>query len=327
MKPPITLVFSSMLLTTGCLDIDFDPPSIVTGARILAISANPPEAIFGEDIRFEALVVDENAADISAEDGVEMRWTICLSLRNVFSSAGLGASVDLEDDCGMGGEDLLVLEHDGPENTAFIDGSVFLELLMSLPMSGPGMPPPDPMIPGVDPEVLATLALVVAEVGIPLRVEVEVRRDGELILLGFKRFALTTRSGATLNPPPPRFSIDEVEMSARGTGDPHVCVPVEGVMPSVEGGAEVELAPYPLEEPWLETYPVFDLAGGLIENQESAYYSWFSTAGAFASDVTQRPERDNTWTAPEEPGTYPMILVVRDGHLGLSWCRTSIEVR
>ncbi|MBZ0121149.1 MAG: hypothetical protein K8H88_29405, partial [Sandaracinaceae bacterium] len=61
--------------------------------------------------------------------------------------------------------------------------------------------------------------------------------------------------------------------------------------------------------------------------RESAYYAWYSTAGAFDADITQRPERDVEWTAPVIPGVYPIWLVVRDGHLGASYCRAEIEVR
>lgn len=313
------------LAVSACIDINFDPPQIIRGPRVLAMSANPPEALFGEDIHFEALVVDANGDDLSMQPGITTRWTVCLSLASTFGGAGLGGSVSLEDSCREGGPDLLVLENDGGPDTAILRGELLIALLSMIPTTPPGGP--DPMIPGLDPHVLATLVTVIAEVGVAFRATFEVFRDSELIVHGYKRFALTTRSGATLNPPRPRFSIGELELSARGTGDPHECVSVDGSIASVAAGAEVTLAPYPLEEPWLESYPVFDLAGGLIENHESAYYAWYSTAGAFESAITQRPNRDNVWTAPEEPGMYPLFVVVLDGHLGQVWCRTSVEVR
>ena len=315
------------LTVSACIDIDFDPPEIIKGPRVLAMSANPPEAIFGEDVYFEALAVDANGDDLTAQPGFTTRWTVCLSLAQIFGGAGLGGSVEVEDNCGEGGDDLLVLPNAGSPDTAFLSGELLVALLSMIGMAPPDPPPPDPAIPGIDPEVLATLVTVIAEVGVPLRATFEVFRDSELIVHGYKRFALTTRSGATLNPPRPRFSIGELELSARGTGDPHECVSVDGTIASVAAGTEVVLAPFPLEEPWLESYPVFDLAGGLIQNHESAYYVWYSTAGAFESAITQRPNRDNVWTAPEEPGTYPLFLVVLDGHLGQVWCRTSVEIR
>ena len=101
----------------------------------------------------------------------------------------------------------------------------------------------------------------------------------------------------------------------------------DGSLASAVVGEEVTLAPYALEEPWLEDYPVFDLGGEIIINSETAYYSWFSTGGAFSTEISQRPLRDSSWVAPDVAGTYPIFLVVRDGHLGLSWCRADVEVR
>ena len=316
-----------LLLTSGCLDLNFDPISILKGPRMLAISANPPESLPGEDIHFETLIVDENGDDLSTQPGIEVRFEVCLSIAQVFNAAGLGSSTTAEDNCGVGGDDLLVLAQDGAPNRAILPGEVLVGLLSMIPMPDPDMPPPDPMIPGIDPALFSILAEVIAEVGVPLLVRVEVDRDGERILDGHKRFAITTRSGATLNPPPPRLMIDELEVTARGGADPHVCVAADGSTATATVGAEVTLAPDPLEEPWLETYPVFDLQNGLIENSESAYYSWFSNAGSFSRELSQSPLRDSVWTAPEEPGTYPFFVVVRDGHLGHSWCRFEIEVR
>ena len=156
--------------------------------------------------------------------------------------------------------------------------------------------------------------------------EVEAFRDGELIAFGFKRFAITQRASPTTNPPPPRFSVGDVWLSARGGGDPHVCAPEEGARPVVEAEAEVTITPEEGEEAWLEPYPVFALGNEIQLNEEQAYYSWFVTAGEMDDDVTQRPEREVIWTAPEEPGVYPLWLVVRDGHLGMSYCRAEIEV-
>ncbi len=325
MRRRALIALSAATLLGGCLDLNFDAESIVKGPRMLAISANPPEALFGEDIRFETLVVDAEANDLTVQPGIEVRWTVCLGLGEVFDAAGLGSSSGLADGC-PDGAGLIVLESDGAPSRAILPGALLTDVISMIPMGSPDEPPPDPMIPGLDPMVLQTLVEVLAEVGIPLTVRVEVTRDGERLLGGFKRFAITTRSGATINPPPPRLLIGDVEVSARARGgDPHVCVSRDGSLPTAAVGAEVRLAP-DANEAWIETYPVFDLSGQIITNSESAYYSWFSTAGAFTDEVSRRPNRDSGWVAPEVPGTYPLIVVVRDGHLGLSWCRASIRV-
>ncbi|MCA9610963.1 MAG: hypothetical protein KC619_35460 [Myxococcales bacterium] len=324
MRRALPSLLAVLLLASGCLDINFDPPSIVKGPRILAALANPPEALFGEDIHFEVLAVDQNAEDLTTQEGVEVRWTVCLSVEQIIDAAGLGGGAGFADDCPP--DQTLVLEEDGSPSRAFLPGETLLGILTMIPMGG-GDPVPDPMIPGLDPSVLSTLTTVIAEVGVPLAVRIEVIRDGDVVIKAYKRFAITTRSGATLNPPPPRLTLGDVEVSARAfLADPHACVSGDGTLPTVAAGAELALMPNPLEDPWLETYPVFDLAGEIIDNHETAYYSWFSTAGAFESEITQRPERDTTWTAPAEPGTYPIFVVVRDGHLGISWCRADVVV-
>lgn len=308
----------------ACIDTNFDPPELVKTKRFLAIGASPPEAIFGEDIYFEAYIVDEMAEDLTTQPGIEVRFFVCLSLGEVFSAAGLDSGGELSEDCGEGGADRLVLEpYDGP-GTAFLPGEILFDLLTSIPSGGPDMP--DPGIPGVDPALFETLQEVIAEVGIPLNLRVEVYENGERILRGVKIFALTTRSGATSNPPPPRFAIDGAFVNARFAADPHRCEPEDGAPITVAAGAEVILAPDENEDRWLEEYPVFDFEGGLLTSRETAFYNWYSTGGAFSNAVTQPPDRDVTWTAPEEPGSYPLIVVVRDGHLGTVWCRVDVTV-
>jgi len=322
------LAILALALCSGCLDLNFDPPSIVKSPRILAMSADPPEALIGEDIHFEALLVDAQGDDLSAQADVEVEWVICLGLEAILDAANLAnPATSSTEDCRPGSPSRIELAPDGAPNRAILPGEVLTEIAMMLPMGDPMMPIPDPGIPGVDPEVLRTLVAVIAEVGIPLEVRVVVRRDGEPILSGFKRFAITTRPDPTTNPPPPRFAVDGTEVSARDGDDPHACVTADGSAPVVAAGEAITLAPDENEEPWLETYPVFDIAGDVLMIEETAYYSWFSTGGGFDPEVSQRPERDSTWTTPEEPGTYPLFVVVRDGHLGISWCRVDVDVR
>ncbi len=314
-------------LLAGCLNTNFDPPYLIKDARILAIRVDPPEVAFGEDVLFEALVVDGDGASLAGAEGVELRFFVCLSAAEVVRSAGLGlAGGDLTDNCADGGDDLIRLEQGGalPPGSALLPGTAFfalLEELMSMPGGG-GMPGGGE----IDPELINTLTQVIAEVGIPLRMRLEVWRDGELAFTGFKRFAIAQRLDVTTNPPPPRFAIGEAFVSAREGDDPHACAPESGEAPVVEAGAEITFTPDEDEEPWLETFPVVGLDGMVQEGVEGAYYSWFSTGGAFSASITQRPDREVTWTAPEEPGTYPIFLVVRDGHLGTSWCRTEVVV-
>jgi hypothetical protein len=320
---PLTVALMGLL--SGCIDTGFDPPSLVNGPRVLALTAEPPESLFGEDVVFEALVVEADGTEIPGTPGVEMRWMVCVSIAEILRTSGLGAGMNLDDNCDEGGDDLVRLETGGdlPANAARLPGTVVLALASELGMAGMGDPPPGAA--DVDPRVLQALIGVIAEVGVPLRVRLEVWRDGEQILTAFKRFAITQRVDPTTNPPPPRFSIDGVWLSARD-GDPHRCVPEEGVAPAVAAETEVTFSPDENEEVWIEEYPVVGLDGTVQVNAENAYYSWFSTGGNFQSAITQRPERDVIWDSGTEPGEFPIWLVVRDGHLGSSYCRADVTV-
>lgn len=321
----ISIATVLLLVLPSCIDTGFDPPHLIKDPRILAIVAQPPEVAFGEDVTFELLLVDGDADTLPGEPGVELVWTSCISVAEILDAAGLGAGSGLSDTCDEGGDDLVRLQTEGlPPNQARLPGSAFLELVAMF-MGGDPM-----MMPGggdLDPELVETLTTVVAEVGVPLTVEVEAFRDGELIAFGFKRFAITQREDPTTNPPPPRIKINQYWMNARTSGDPRVCAPEAGMTPVVEAESEVELDPDDAEEDWLETYPVFALGNEIQRNEESAFYSWFVTAGELDESVTQRPNHQAIWTAPEEPGLYPIWVVVRDGHLGMSYCRMDVEVR
>src|SRR5690606_22142904 len=111
-----------------------------------------------------------------------------------------------------------------PPHAARLPGATFARVLTMFPMGG-GFPMEGSGEQPLDSRVLETLTRVVSEVGVPLRVRLEVFRDGERRLAGFKRFAITQRANPTTNPPPPRFRVGDVWLSARNTEDPHTCIP------------------------------------------------------------------------------------------------------
>jgi len=285
------------LLCLGCAN-DFDPPSRVLGPRLLAVVVEPPEAAPGEDVVFRPLVASPDDAPLT------LALSVDLSARALAAGAGqtLGdqaAPIELPWD---GQESVL----DGAETARAIDS-----LLAALGDAPPGTPE-------------HVVRLVYEEVGLPLTVQLELRDErGAVVLEGFKRFFLSPRAERTTNPPGPRFAIAGQWVSA--SSDPFACEP-EGEAPEVRAGAAVALAPDPSDDAWLETYRALDLEGEVIESRESAFYSWYSTAGAFSFAVTRAPDREVEWTAPEEPGDYPVWLVVRDGHLGTSACRATVRV-
>ena len=128
----------------------------------------------GEDVLFEALVVDSDGSPLAGQPGVELHWTLCLSLAEVIRASGLGFGSTLEDNCDEGGDDLFHLETEGlPPNSARLPGTAILTLLQELMEGGGMMLPPDQQI---DPMLTEGLFLIVSEVGVALRV----RLDGAL---------------------------------------------------------------------------------------------------------------------------------------------------
>lgn len=283
------------LLALGCADNGFDPPSLVRGPRVLGVIVEPPEARPGEDVTFTPIVASPNGEPLAIE------WTIDLGTAAL--AAGAGQSI------GEPGEPI-VLEDGEP-----LSGGATRQAIDALLAQVGGAPAGTPE---------RVVEIVYEQVGLPVMAAFTARdAGGEIVVEGFKRFVLTPRAEVTTNPPPPRFAIDGRWVSARG-GDPLSCEP-EGDAPEVVAGEVATLAPDE-DESWLETYPALDIEGRLVENREAAYYAWHSTAGEFSSAVTREPERAVEWTAPDEPGDYPIWLVVRDGHLGTSACRATVRV-
>jgi len=82
-----------------------------------------------------------------------------------------------------------------------------------------------------------------------------------------------------------------------------------------------------------EPYLYFDLASrSLVTRVERLSASWFATAGRFREARNALESADegslavNVWTAPREPATVTLWVVVRDDRGGVSWQRHRIEV-
>jgi len=324
--------FVALLVLCGCAELEFDLPSIVRGPRVLAVIADRPEVAPGDEVRVHALIADPRPV---AERGeVELRWTMCLASGGLasggFGGAGafgvsaaeqFGASV-AEPGCEVGSPFTTALAVEGSE--AIVPGECadparpwqctrgILELFAAVG-SESGVPP-------------ALIEQIADTVGIAITVHVEVYVEGALEVRAFKRINITRRGLRSTNPPPPRFAVGDVWMSARGESDPHICAPERGERPVVAGLAEVQLRPDPTDLEWLETFPIVSLDGTAGEGRENAYYTWFSTAGEWDPAVSVAPTRNTVWLSPDAVGIYPIWVVVRDGHLGQSACRIEVEV-
>lgn len=83
-----------------------------------------------------------------------------------------------------------------------------------------------------------------------------------------------------------------------------------------------------------ERYAGFDVPSQtVVDRREAIAVAWFATQGTFDADRTGRdsndptPTSDNGWTAPAQPGTAHLWVVLRDDRGGAGWAQYTLEVK
>lgn len=281
-----------------------DPPTLVKTPRILGIVAEPPESAPGTEIRVGAIAF---VPDDPSGSRTRYVWRLCASLPRVLAAAAIPARLPLPDTCET-------LPSEGP--TATIPGDrtrALAALLSSLPSSG-----------ALD---ASFLARILETAGIPFQVEVDVvGPDGAVLVTGVKTVAITTRMTPppTTNPPVVLFSIGDADVAMPNDLFDFACIPTSGSV-TVAAGREVPITPIPGVD-WTEEYPIYDYSGNVRTGRENEYYSFYATGGSLSKETTRPPERAVRWTAPEEPGSARVWMIVRDGHLGARGCWLDVTV-
>jgi hypothetical protein len=353
----VFLVLGVALGMAGCQELDFDERSLVKYDRMLAVVVDPPVFRSGDVVEARALVVTpagehlvpdgivrEGADGSRACDGrVCFDWAVCLRPERSPGSESIQYTPETPSQgcegamLSMGGGEVpfIVPQSDGSLriDTTPIGSLVDAEMLEAL-AAALGLP-----------EALVTRVL--AEVGLPIVIELRVFIDG-VVRVGYKR-ALLLDDGCTAdctgqNPPPPQLAFSDANdgsapvtwVTGRGAADPFECVPCERSDDGtcVPTGAPLALAPSrrylvaPEEDvpDWLEAYTVLDLTGELVEGEEFGYFSFFATAGALQEGRTRYPAAEEIFTAPATLGEEALWVVARDGHYGTSACRVRIRI-
>lgn len=311
-------ITAAVVLLTGCPDPGFKSPSEIFGPRVLAMVADHPEISPLQTVRVSALVVDGEG--VQQEDPAAFEWRVCLKADEIPGLGGMmfQAGGDADEGCG-GFPDLT-------DRFGMVDGTDFR-------LTAP--PLPDELIEMIaamfgDDLPIEAIRAIVNEVGIPITFDLTVKDPATdaVLVRGFKRVILVgERTELGSNPPGPRFTVGDTFVRGGGVRGRWACDPVgDAGPPEIRAGEEVEIRPAADDETWRETFPVIDLAGRVVEAHEGSYYSFFSTGGELGDNVTSSPDRDTTWIAPDEPGTWPLWVVVRDGHAGVAACRIDVEV-
>jgi hypothetical protein len=299
------------LLLCACFDSpDFARSSLVTGPRVLALVAEPPEAAPGDPFALSLLIA---GAD---HEEVEVSWRACGAFDSGGSFGGGMQFGERDPDEGCGGGFAVPL---GEGRSSVLPGELTRALFDNLELAAVilGAALPDD-----------ALERIRSDVGIPFLIEADVH-IGEKRIRTVKRVLVRETEAAHQNPPPPSFMLGDAEIVSEG--DEFVCGALDGVTPRVRRSSDVELEPMLQgnegeDEPWLERYHVLDAQGQLLERTERAYYSWFSDGGRLDQQLTRAPLRNEVWTTPDEPGEHTLWVVVRDGHGGTSACGLAIVV-
>lgn len=299
MRARSSLLIVAVMILVGCLPDPGAPASLLTGPRLLAVRAEPPEAKPGAAVTYEALVLDA----VGARAETSVRWAFCASPRpltetNSVSSACL-------DDAGV-----RPIAGSGASTTATTPAD-------ACALFGPD-PPPGGFRPR-DPDVTGGFYQ-------PVRVEA-------LGLVAFDRERITCNL-----PNAPVDAAIELQQRYLANTNPTLTplvARVDGALVALEkipAGASVRF-----EVGWsegdAEAYPMFDPgAQRIVDRREALRVAWFATTGKLAAEVTGRSEGElavstgNAWDAPSTPGTTKLWLVLRDSRGGLDFAGYDLRV-
>jgi hypothetical protein len=295
------------------------PPSLMVGARILAIRAVPPDAAPGTDISYDALVVDAGGRVANPSLG----WALCLEPHppaesNIVSSACF----------------------DPPDDAT---GSTFTAPISSgdddaCSLFGPITPNPKPGQPATRPAD----ADVTGGYYQPVRMTWHEDDGSQQVAFSLERIVCRLANAAS--DIAGKFAMDYV---------PNVNPTLGGLTLDPDGAATPlytagQTAPPPpatvaagqtvaLEAAWpdgtAEPFLVYDVASRtLVTQTESLRLAWFVTGGELQFDATGRSETEvetftrNNWTAPTTPGPVHLWTVLRDSRGGIDFAEAEIDV-
>jgi hypothetical protein len=350
------------LLSAGCLD-PLPDPSKIEGLRVVAITAEPPEAAEGAPVTLSALVIDGLGDAVAAEGGpkreIKRTWLACLKPergQGFFSGAsdsgfsgGRGYSVDDPGSCFNLLEAEVLTGFDYPLGDILELGSDE-SVRLTVPTNFVTDPEKLGAAYGVPADRLSPPALAILSsiaglnLTVGLRVEVDAIEGAPAdVVEAFKRVNVSTATPKNTNPTGLLFRLsrsgspEDDDETAPLTGDAsrrRTCFgePPEAPV-TVDRDATWVLRALNIPEEF-EKYQV--LLGstdpsspfGIQERDETYFYSVFSTHGSFSDRVFKsRGSAKVSWEIPSDaPATLPLWVVVRDGRGGAAWCHSMVNV-
>ena len=318
---PSCRLLAVTLLASGCLPHFIDDSTRVTGARILAVRAEPAEAKESEPVTLEALVALPPGADPVLPD-----WSLCIDRKPLSELGPVSAR------CLTGpnpGADIATLIDPGPPAVAAVPEN-------ACQLFGPDRPEPKPGEPSgrpVDPDASGGFFQPV------------------LAWLGAEPVLSGVRLGCSLVGAPPDVTkaySQRYHPNQNPALEPLELLRNDGSIETFDGDEALELGPAErvrLRVKWpecpdegtcggTERYVVYDaLTQTLLDRTESFVVSWYATAGNFAEPRTEqafggdgeKPGTVNSWSAPTS-GTVEVWAVAHDDRGGQSWAHGTVVI-
>jgi hypothetical protein len=331
----------------ACVPSLSDKTTVVAAPRLLAVQADPPEAALGGAFSMTALYVGPDGAPATASIG----WAICTLQDPLDQSAPINPACFSPAASG-----LLPL---GSGET--VSGAVPQD---ACALFGPESPPPMPGQPAArptDPDptggfylpvrldlgdaqwASASERIACPPVGVSQAVFVQFSNGYQLNA----NPTVTELSIAGAAGAPTR--IDDGGATATPVVSPGQHITLQADWPACpttpacgdglcSAGETVAACPQDCTTPkgcgGAETYLAIDPTSRQITTRREAMSaSYFATGGTFDGDSVGRDEGDpttnvvNGWTAPDEPGTAHLWVVLRDARGGIGWASATIVVQ
>jgi hypothetical protein len=266
---------------------DLPPAWLVERTRILAIQAEPPEALPGQAVTFQALI----GRPPGEQEDIGVIWLACPVEDDGFGCVTDFGAVDLEN----------------PDPEALAE----LGFIGFQPGFEPQYTVPADLLDGLDEVQRLEGSYVLIQVtALPLATLEEPVDDVDFseIQSGYKRLIVSEAPTPNHNPSIGALTVDGLP------------VPADAAVVHVEAGQSYDLGAL-LPEGAIETY-IFLNGDGLEEERvEEPYITWFATGGEMLQQFSLWPgSLQIPWTAPEEEGeTGTWYAVLRDRRGGMSW--------
>jgi len=342
----LSIVSFAAVGSFGCLpDVDSDL-SLVDAPRVLAVAATPAEARPGESVQLNALVADPGGTVTEAP----VVWEFCKA-RRPLAELGPFASRCLAEEA----SDALVPIGVGPTATATVPSDACRLFGPDVPPSESGKAtgrPVDPDLtggyqqplrvtaPGADGRSMFGLRLSCGLARATQRQSVEYRRlyqANHAPELGTLQWQVAGTGDPVWHEPPIQVPPGtDVALRIDWTACPEVATCGDGWCTQGETVATcpADCEGQPIGCGGAEAYLLFDpVTLELQVRRESIAVAWYATAGTFEESRNGRasddptPFEENVWSAPLEPTSTTLWVVVRDDRGGATWRAADVIVQ